>query len=131
MYKPFDFLGADMKGHIILVSRNESLIATRLRGDFLRNAGYLTTYAESLGRAVALVGSLHPDLVILDSSYSEHEKTAFLDCIHESHLHIHVLCLKYGDARPELLIKACVKILSRQPGSGTVHSLQEFSAKSV
>ena len=120
-----------MNGHIILVSRDESLIATRLRGDFLRNAGYRITYAQSLGRAVALVCSLHPDLVILDSSYSEHEKTAFLDCIHESHLHIHVLCLQYGDARPELLIKACVKILSRQPGSGTVHSLQEFSAKSV
>lgn len=118
-----------MNQQIILVSRDESLLAARLRGEILRTAGYQTRYAESLGRAVSLTFSLHPDLIILEQSFSERERTAFINCIHDSHPHIPVLYLQYGATRPSQLINACRRILSMQAEGQTVHTISRTPSK--
>lgn len=118
-----------MKGHILLVSRDESAFLSKFRCDTLKSAGYRTTQAESLRRAVAIIFSVKPDLVILEQSFTEGEKTAVIEYLHESYPDIQVLSLQYGDVRPDLLLKACGSILSGQPGSRTVHNIQELAAK--
>jgi len=76
--------------------------------------------------------SLRPDLVILEQSFGERERTAFIDCLHESHPEIPVLYLQQGKKTPpDLVLKCCQNILTAQPGGGTVHAIQEFIAKSA
>jgi len=122
-------LGVALNQQIILVSRDESLIAARLRGEILRTAGFRTTYAESLGRAVSLTFSMQPDLIILEQSFSERERSAFIDCIHGCYPNIPVLYLQYGVARPSLLINACKRILTTQAGDPTVHTVSRITPK--
>lgn len=120
-----------MNQQILFVSRDEHVILTRFCCETLRGAGYRTACAESLGRAVSVAFSLQPDLVILEQSYSEHERTAFIECLLESYPDIRVLYLQYGEAHPSLLLKACKDIFSGQHGCRSIYSIQEFIAKSA
>ena len=86
---------------------------------------------ESLGRAIAMIFSLSPNLVILERTFGERERMAFINCLHESNPDIPVLYLEHGRISPDLLLKACKKILAAQPRVGTVHSIQEFIGKSA
>lgn len=115
--------------HILLVSKEESPFLLKFRSDALKSAGYRISEAESLRRAVALAFSLQPNLVILEQAFTEHERTAFIEYLHESYPATQVLSLQYGDVRPDLLLRVCRRILSGQPGSRTVHTIQEFAAK--
>lgn len=118
-----------MNRDILLVSRGETFLLSKFRHDTLKSVGYRVTYAESLGRAVALVFSLKPRLVILEESFTEGERTAFVDCLQENHLATQVLFLQSGDVRPEMLLAACRSIFSAQPGSNLVHTIREFTAR--
>lgn len=112
-----------------MVSGNESVLITRFRVDTLRSAGYRTLYAETLGRAVALLSSFQPDLVILEESLTERECTAFIEVLHEDYPCTQVLVLQHGNVQPEMLVRACRNIFSAQPGSRTVHVIGELAVK--
>lgn len=120
-----------MNQHLLLVSKDEGRFLAKFRSDALKSAGYRVSEAESLGRAVALTFSLHPSLVILEQAFSERERTAFIEYLHESYPGTQVLSLQYGDVRPDLLLKVCGRILSGQPGSRTVHTIQDFAVKKL
>ncbi|QNI30598.1 hypothetical protein H7849_15805 [Alloacidobacterium dinghuense] len=118
-----------MDRHILLVSKGESDLLSKFRCDTLQSAGYETTEAPSLGRAVAVIFSVMPDLVILEPYFAERERTAFIGGLHESYPDMQILCLPHGDVRPDLLLKACGTILSGHLGSKTVHTIEEFEAR--
>ena len=120
-----------MNQHILFVTKNETTSATRFCANTLRDAGFRVFLAESLGRAVAVAFSLHPDLVILEQTFAEQERTAFINCLHESRPEIRVLYLQDGETGSDLLLKCCQSILSAQPGGRRVHSDQEFVAQSA
>jgi hypothetical protein len=132
LQKRFHFaLESPLNQHLLLVSGNESVFLTKVRYDTLGQAGYRTVHAESLRRAFALVFSVRPDLIILEESFTEREKNAFIEFLNENYPGTQMLFLQHGDVQPEMLLKACRDILSAQPGSRTVHIIQEFAAKKL
>ena len=120
-----------MSHHILFVTKNDTTLAARFCANTLRDAGFRVFLAESLGRAVAEVYSLSPDLVILEQTFGEQERTAFINCLHESRPDIRVLYLQHEETGANLLLKCCQSILSAQPGGRRVHSDQEFVAQSA
>jgi response regulator RpfG family c-di-GMP phosphodiesterase len=119
----------DLSQQILLIARNETGLATRIYSDILQNAGFQVSRAETLGRAIVVANSIHPDLVILEQSFAERERTAFINCLHQNHPEIPVLFLQPGLVRPDVILKSCRDILSAQPGGRTVHTIQEYNAK--
>jgi response regulator RpfG family c-di-GMP phosphodiesterase len=113
----------DLSQQILLIARNETGLATRIYSDILQNAGFQVSRAETLGRAIVVANSIHPDLVILEQSFAERERTAFINCLHQNHPEIP------GLVRPDVILKSCRDILSAQPGGRTVHTIQEYNAK--
>ena len=122
-------LRAEVAGHRILIF---SIEVKECRPWTHRNsverAGYRVSHARSLWDAVCLAADSRPNLIVLEPSFSEREQVAFVDCLHESHPGIHVLCLDSGDISTEDLLSECRSILMRQPGGQKVHTPRHSAA---
>jgi len=108
---------------ILLVSSADTVLS-RARRKILDHAGYRIAGAGSLGLAISLTHSLRVNLVILEEDFSDCEKAAFIEVLHENLPGLSVLCLGHGYIQPEQLLSECRSILSAQPGgNGATHFL--------
>ena len=108
---------------ILLVSKDDPVL-TYTRRKVLEAAGFRTYWASSLGLAASMAVRRKMTIVILESSFSLLEQSAFVESLHESYPEIHVLCFGYEVLGPEELLSECRSILSGQPGSARVHRFE-------
>jgi len=113
-----------MTSPTILLVSNADTVLSRARRKILDHAGYRIAGAGSLGLAISLTHSLRVNLVILEEGFSDCEKAAFIEVLHESHPGLCVLCLGHGYIQPDLLLVECRSILTAQTsGGGATHFL--------
>lgn len=113
---------------ILVVSRDAKECRLWAHRNSFERAGYRVSQARSLGDAVCAAVNSRPNLIVLEQSFSEREQAAFVDCLHESHPGIHVLCLGSGDISTGDLLSECRSILTGQPGGEKVHTLKPAKA---
>jgi len=109
---------------VLMVSREEDKFLDRHRSRAFERAGYRVSGAYSLGQGISLALRIHPDLVILEESFSDHEQMAFVECLHESHPDIYVLRLGPGAISTEELVSEGRMVMSGHPGSERVRCLK-------
>lgn len=108
--------GDAMHKTILLVSRDLNLQATR--AFMLERAGYRTMRTASLVSALALAP--HCQMSIIGHTFAPAEQNSFIDSVHEANPSVFVLCLRYGLAQPDVLLKHVENCFRAQPGDSRI-----------
>lgn len=111
-----------MQRTILLLSRDESLLATR--GLILEKAGYRSISATESRLALPLAGQFQPSIAIVDHTFSPNEQQAFVESLQEAHPGIFVLIVRFGLLHAAQLLEECECCLSNQPGGPRVRIME-------
>jgi hypothetical protein len=108
---------------ILIVSRADDLPFISTCRKVLEIDGYRTVLVGTLGLAASLALKDRVSLIIVGKSFTPVEQEAFIDCLHESHSDIPVLCLSHSIV-PRVLVDGCKLILASHPGAANVYGLE-------
>ena len=100
---------------LIVAGPEDSAFAAACR-KVMEMDGFRVITVGSLGLAVMLACKDRVNLIVLSKSFGDIEQHAFIDCVHETHPSIHILCVRQS-VSPQTLREGCNSILSADPGA--------------